>query len=95
MGKAAKAHRAKVQKRNKKVKQEEYTLRKKWNEAFQKQMEELKEKFAQMSGGTENIENVVSEGTDNDTTETPNYDTILEDGTKVQIAGFHNVGEND
>ena len=40
MGKAAKAHRAKVQKRNKKVKQEEYSLRKKWNEAFEKQMEE-------------------------------------------------------
>jgi hypothetical protein len=54
MGKAAKAHRAKVQKRNKKVKQEEYSLKKKWNEAFEKQMEELKEKFAQMSGDTEN-----------------------------------------
>jgi len=95
MGKAAKTHRAKVQKRNKKVKQEEYTLRKKWNEAFQKQMEELKEKFAQMSGDTENIEDVVSEGTEKETTEISNHDTILEDGTKVQIAGFHNVGEND
>jgi predicted nuclease with TOPRIM domain len=95
MGKATKAHRAKVQKRNKKVKQEEYTLKKKWNEAFQKQMEELKEKFAQMSGDTENIEDVVSEGTEKETTEISNYDTILEDGTKVQIAGFHNVGEND
>ena len=95
MGKAAKEHRKKVAKRNTNIKQNEKKMEKEWMEAMQEQFAKMKEQFEKMSGDTENIEDVVSEGTDNDTTETPNYDTILEDGTKVQISGFHNVGEND
>jgi rubrerythrin len=95
MGKKAKEHRKKVAKRNANIKQNEKKMEKEWMEAMQEQLAKMKEQFEKMSGDTENIEDVVSEGTDNDTTETPNYDTILEDGTKVQIAGFHNVGEND
>jgi hypothetical protein len=83
MGKAAKAHKAKVQKRNNRVKHEENILKKKWNEALQKQMEVFQEKFASMSGDTES----------NDLTE--DLDTTLPDGTKVEVAGFHNVTEND
>jgi Fe-S cluster biosynthesis and repair protein YggX len=83
MGKAAKAHKAKVQKRNNRVKHEENILKKKWNEALQKQMEVLQEKFASMSGDTES----------NNLTE--DLDTTLPDGTKVEVAGFHNVTEND
>jgi rubrerythrin len=95
MGKKAKEHRKKVAKRNANIKQNEKKMEKEWMEAMQEQLAKMKEQFEKMSGDTENIEDVVSEGTDNDTTETSNYDTILEDGTKVQIAGFHNVGEND
>lgn len=83
MGKAAKAHKAKVQKRNNRVKHEENILKKKWNEALQKQMEVFQEKFASMSGDTES----------NDLNE--DLDTTLPDGTKVEVAGFHNVTEND
>ena len=83
MGKAAKAHKAKVQKRNNRVKHEENILKKKWTEALQKQMEVFQEKFASMSGDTES----------NDLTE--DLDTTLPDGTKVEVAGFHNVTEND
>jgi hypothetical protein len=95
MGKKAKEHRKKVAKRNANIKQNEKKMEKEWMGAMQEQLAKMKEQFEKMSGDTENIEDVVSEGTDNDTTETSNYDTILEDGTKVQIAGFHNVGEND
>ena len=95
MGKKAKEHRKKVAKRNANIKQNEKKMEKEWMEAMQEQLAKMKEQFEKMSGDTENVEDVVSEGTDNDTTETSNYDTILEDGTKVQIAGFHNVGEND
>jgi hypothetical protein len=95
MGKKTKEHRKKVAKRNANIKQNEKKMEKEWMGAMQEQLAKMKEQFEKMSGDTENIEDVVSEGTDNDTTETSNYDTILEDGTKVQIAGFHNVGEND
>jgi len=95
MGKKAKEHRKKVAKRNANIKQNEKKMEKEWMGAMQEQLAKMKEQFEKMSGDTENVEDVVSEGTDNDTTETSNYDTILEDGTKVQIAGFHNVGEND
>jgi hypothetical protein len=95
MGKKAKEHRKKVAKRNANIKQNEKKMEKEWMGAMQEQLAKMKEQFEKMSGDTENIEDVVSEGTDNDTTETSNYDTILEDGTKVQISGFHNVGEND
>jgi len=95
MGKKAKEHRKKVAKRNANIKQNEKKMEKEWMGAMQEQLAKMKEQFEKMSGDTENVEDVVSEGTDNDTTETSNYDTILEDGTKVQISGFHNVGEND
>jgi len=83
MGKAAKAHKAKVQKRNNRVKHEENILKKKWNEMFEKKMEELKESFSEISGDTES----------NDLNE--DLDTTLPDGSKIEVAGFHNVTEND
>jgi DNA primase large subunit len=52
MGKAAKAHRAKVAKRNANVKQQEKRMQKLWQEAFEEQMNAMKEKFAAMSGDT-------------------------------------------
>ncbi len=83
MGKAAKAHRAKVQKRNQRVEQEKNIIKKKWNEMFEKKMEELKESFSEMSGDTES----------NDLTE--DLDTTPANDTKIEVAGFHNVTEND
>ena len=50
MGKAAKAHRAKVAKRNANLKVQEKRMQKVWQEAFQEQMEKMKEQFALMSG---------------------------------------------
>jgi DNA primase large subunit len=52
MGKAAKAHRAKVAKRNANMKVQEKRMQKVWQEAFQEQMEKMKEQFATMSGNT-------------------------------------------
>jgi len=52
MGKAAKAHRAKVAKRNANLKVQEKRMQKLWQEAFQEQMEKMKEQFASMSGNT-------------------------------------------
>jgi DNA primase large subunit len=52
MGKAAKAHRAKVAKRNANLKVQEKQMKKVWQEAFQEQMEKMKEQFAAMSGDT-------------------------------------------
>ena len=52
MGKAAKAHRAKVAKRNVNVKVQEKRMQKLWQEAFEEQMNAMKEKFAAMSGDT-------------------------------------------
>jgi len=56
MGKKAKEHRAKVQKRNQRVEQEKNILKKKWNEMFEKKMGELQESFSEMSGDTESNE---------------------------------------
>ena len=52
MGKAAKAHRAKVAKRNANLKVQEKRMQKVWQEAFEEQMEKMKEQFALMSGDT-------------------------------------------
>jgi hypothetical protein len=52
MGKAAKDHRAKVAKRNANLKVQEIRTQKIWQEAFQEQMEKMKEQFATMSGDT-------------------------------------------
>lgn len=52
MGKAAKAHRAKVAKRNANLKVQEKQMKKVWQDAFQEQMEKMKEQFAAMSGDT-------------------------------------------
>lgn len=66
MGKAAKAHRAKVAKRNANMKVQEKRMQKLWQEAFEEQMNAMKEKFAAMSGETmsgltESIENETEE----------------------------------
>ena len=52
MGKAAKAHRAKVAKRNANLKVQEKRMQKLWEAAFEEQMEKMKEQFASMSGDT-------------------------------------------
>ena len=52
MGKATKAHRAKVAKRNANLKVQEKRMQKVWQEAFEEQMEKMKEQFALMSGDT-------------------------------------------
>ena len=52
MGKAAKEHRKKVVKRNANLKQQEKRVQKLWQEAFEEQMNVMREKFAAMSGDT-------------------------------------------
>jgi len=52
MGKAAKAHRAKVAKRNANLKQQEKRVQKLWQDAFEEQMNAMREKIAAMSGDT-------------------------------------------
>ena len=53
MGKAAKAHRAKVSKRNQERKHVEKKMKKEWEAAFEEQMAKMKEHFASMSGMSE------------------------------------------
>jgi hypothetical protein len=71
MGKAAKAHRAKVEKRNRKLQQEKSFISKQWNEAMTEQMEKLREEFSKMSAETENnvVEETVLNEVSEDTTE--------------------------
>jgi hypothetical protein len=52
MGKASKAHRAKVAKRNTDLKVKEKRMQKIWQEAFEEQMNVMREKYASMSGET-------------------------------------------
>jgi hypothetical protein len=52
MGKAKKEHRKKVAKRNANLKQQEKKVQKLWQEAFEEQMNAMREKFAAMSGDT-------------------------------------------
>ena len=96
MGKAAKTHRLKVQKRNNRLKHTQNKISKEWNEAMKEQMDKLKEEFAKMSAMTEN--DITTETTNEETTSEESslgYDKVLEDETKVEISGFHNVTEND
>ena len=52
MGKKAKEHRKKVAKRNANLKQKEKMIQKLWQDAFEEQMNVMREKFAAMSGDT-------------------------------------------
>jgi hypothetical protein len=67
MGKASKEHRAKVLKRNLRLKNEKNAISKQWNAAMEEQMAKLREEFAKMSGNTEN--NVIEETTTNEVSE--------------------------
>ena len=76
MGKKEKEHRKKVAKRNVNLKQQEKRVQKLWQEAFEEQMNVMKEKFASMSGDTMSGltglfdgEDLMVEDTEVDTTE--------------------------
>ena len=72
MGKAKKEHRKKVAKRNANLKLQEKRVQKLWQEAFEEQMNVMREKFAAMSGDTmsgltgllENEEDITEEGSE-------------------------------
>ncbi len=93
MGKKAKEHRKKVAKRNANIKQEEKKMQKVWMDAMQEQLTKMREQFEKMSGDTENAE--VVDGVETIQESINIDDQVLEDGTKVEISGFHNVTEND
>ena len=62
MGKAAKAHREKVLKRNRRMQHDKNKISKEWNAAMQEQLDKMREEFARMSAETEN--NITTETTD-------------------------------
>ena len=93
MGKKAKEHRKKVAKRNANIKQEEKKMQKVWMDTMQEQLTKMREQFEKMSGDTENAE--VVDGVETIQESINIDDQVLEDGTKVEISGFHNVTEND
>ena len=71
MGKASKAHRAKVAKRNTDLKVKEKRMQKIWQDAFEEQMNVMREKYANMSGDTmmgllDDVENSEEETTQED-----------------------------
>ena len=93
MGKKAKEHRKKVAKRNASIKQQEKKMQKVWMDAMQEQLTKMREQFEKMSGDTENAEVVDDVETIQESINID--DQVLEDGSKVEISGFHNVTEND
>ena len=95
MGKKAKEHRKKVAKRNANIKQQEKKMEKVWMTAMEEQLNKMREQFEKTSGDTENVEDRVVKETENSETTSLDYDKVLEDSTKVEVAGFHNVTEND
>jgi restriction endonuclease S subunit len=95
MGKKAKEHRKKVAKRNANIKQQEKKMEKVWMTAMEEQLNKMREQFEKTSGDTENVEDGVVKETENSETTSLDYDKVLEDSTKVEVAGFHNVTEND
>ena len=95
MGKKAKEHRKKVAKRNANIKQQEKKMEKVWMTAMEEQLNKMREQFEKTSGDTENVEDGVVKQTENSETTSLDYDKVLEDSTKVDVAGFHNVTEND
>jgi restriction endonuclease S subunit len=95
MGKKAKEHRKKVAKRNANIKQQEKKMEKVWMTAMEEQLNKMREQFEKTSGDTENVEDGVVKETENSETKSLDYDKVLEDSTKVDVAGFHNVTEND
>ena len=95
MGKKAKEHRKKVAKRNANIKQQEKKMEKVWMTAMEEQLNKMREQFEKTSGDTENVEDVIVKETENSETTSLDYDKVLEDSTKVEVAGFHNVTEND
>jgi restriction endonuclease S subunit len=95
MGKKAKEHRKKVAKRNANIKQQEKKMEKVWMTAMEEQLNKMREQFEKTSGDTENVEDGVVKETENSETTSLDYDKVLEDSTKVDVAGFHNVTEND
>ena len=95
MGKKAKEHRKKVAKRNANIKQQEKKMEKVWMTAMEEQLKKMREQFENTSVDTENVEDGVVKETENSETTSLDYDKVLEDSTKVEVAGFHNVTEND
>ena len=95
MEKKAKEHRKKVAKRNANIKQQEKKMEKVWMTAMEEQLNKMREQFEKTSGDTENVEDGVVKETENSETTSLDYDKVLEDSTKVDVAGFHNVTEND
>lgn len=95
MGKKTKEHRKKVAKRNANIKQQEKKMEKVWMTAMEEQLNKMREQFEKTSGDTENVEDGVVKETENSETTSLDYDKVLEDSTKVEVAGFHNVTEND
>ena len=63
--------------------------------AMEEQLNKMREQFEKTSGDTENVEDGVVKETENSETTSLDYDKVLEDSTKVDVAGFHNVTEND
>jgi hypothetical protein len=68
-------------------------MQKVWMDAMQEQLTKMREQFEKMSGDTENAE--VVDGVETIQESINIDDQVLEDGTKVEISGFHNVTEND
>jgi hypothetical protein len=100
MGKAAKAHRAKVAKRNVNVKVQEKRMQKLWQEAFEEQMNAMKEKFASMSGETITGDTIdrsnITEDKDDDEKMKKEFLDFFshENGLKVANEVVKNFGQN-
>jgi hypothetical protein len=89
MGKKAKEHRKKVAKRNQKIKQQEKTIQKVWQEAFEEQLNKVREGFSAKTE-VEDVKNIIDIDTINSKIESleESVNLIQDETTEINFQGL-------
>jgi|688.fasta_scaffold481786_2 hypothetical protein len=89
MGKKAKEHRKKVAKRNQKIKQQEKTIQKVWQEAFEEQLNKVREGFSAKTE-VEDVKNIIDIDTINSKIESleESVNLIQDETTEINFQGI-------
>jgi len=89
MGKKAKEHRKKVAKRNQKIKQQEKTIQKVWQEAFEGQLNKVREGFSAKTE-VEDVKNIIDIDTINSKIESleESVNLIQDETTEINFQGI-------
>ena len=89
MGKKAKEHRKKVAKRNQKIKQQERTIQKVWQETFEEQLSKVREGFSAKTE-VEDVKNTIDIDTINSKIESleESVNLIHDESTEINFQGI-------